>query len=229
MKSPDTPWKKRPNELLFIVSNGRLFSKKSFIEKFKKLGSENLRVGIPLYSHDPKIHDLITQKKGSWRETVKGIENLAENGINVELRVLVEAFNYRSLGETAEFISKRFGKIERVVFINLKYTGNAFINRKKVFVKYLDSVKFVEKAAGTLRENGFEVKLFHFPLCVLKSEFWGMAEGITKNKTELAFPKQCRGCSRKEECPMIWKTYLTITGSGEFQSVGKGGSAKAKK
>ncbi|MCX6802457.1 MAG: radical SAM protein [Candidatus Diapherotrites archaeon] len=221
--------KKRPNELLFIVSNGRLFSKKRFAEKFKKLSRQNLRIGIPLYSHDPKIHDLITQRKGSWKETVQGIENLAENGVKVELRILMEALNYKDLKETAEFISRKFQNIERIVLINLKYSGNAFINRGDVFVKCSEVAPFVEEVALILMKKGFEVKLFHFPLCTIRSDFWEMAKGTTKNTAELAFAAQCRDCRMKKECPMIWKTYLAIAGGSEFQPIRTASQAKAKK
>jgi His-Xaa-Ser system radical SAM maturase HxsC len=206
----------RPDILVFLVSNGRMFSYPEFTKRFHKIGIRNLRIGIAIYSHDPRIHDSITMCDGSWNQTVEGIKNLLMLGIRVELRIIVSKLNFSSLNKTAEFISMNLKGVERVVFINMKYTGNAFLNRKKIFVRYGKLVPHVTKASDILLRTGIPVKLFHFPLCTLSRKYRSLAKGVTKQKSELAFTDACKTCSSRGDCPMIWKTYLTLTGEDEF-------------
>jgi His-Xaa-Ser system radical SAM maturase HxsC len=210
---------KHPEKFLFVVSNGRKFASEEFTKKLADLNLGNFRLGIALYSHKANVHDEITQAKGSWQEAVQGIKNLLKYGFKVELRILVEKLNYQEMEETARFIVDNFNGLERVVFINLKYTGNAFINRKKVFVRYGKVVPFIQKAADVLLENGFEVKLFHFPLCIIDKKYWKLAEGTTKQENELTLLEKCELCIVKERCPKIWKSYLPLAGSDEFQPI----------
>ncbi|MEM4662741.1 MAG: radical SAM protein [Candidatus Diapherotrites archaeon] len=211
--------KTHPEKFIFVVSNGRKFSDKSFVTQLNKYALEPIRFGIAIYSHDPKVHDSITLTKGSWNETVQGIKNLLERGFKVELRILVEKANYKYLNKTAKFIIKNFKGLERVVFINLKYTGNAFINRHKIFVRYYKAAPYVQQAADILLKAGTEVRLFHFPLCILNKEYWHLAEGVTKQETELTLLKKCKICRVKEKCPKIWKSYLPLAGEKEFKPI----------
>lgn len=208
-----------PEKEIFLVTNGRAFVSQDFVKRMAYLKLKRFKLGIPIYSHDPKIHDKITRVKGSWNETVKGIENLLENDFLVEIRVIVEKMNYRDLKKTAEFITEHFKGVGRVVFINIKYTGNAFLHRDKVFVRYTEAVPFVQKAADVLVKKGIETRLFHFPLCTIDRKYWHMATGITKSKRELTYLKQCLYCDVQEECPMIWKTYVVLAGTREFKPV----------
>ncbi len=121
----------RPDILIFVVSNGRMFSYPDFANRIAELGIRNLRVGIALYSHNSDVHDSITMSKGSWKQTVEGIKNLLRLGLRIELRIIVNRLNHSTMEDTAAFISKDFNKIERAVFINMKYTGNAFRNRNR--------------------------------------------------------------------------------------------------
>ncbi|MFH1235024.1 MAG: radical SAM protein [Candidatus Diapherotrites archaeon] len=208
--------KKHPEKFIFIVTNGRRFSEKDFFEKLLSLEIEPLRFGIPLYSHREEVHDRITRAKGSWSETIQGIKNLLGKGFKVELRILVEKANYRELKETAKFAAEAFPGLERVVFINLKYTGNAFLNREQVFLRIAKSNPFVLEAADLLLEKGIETKLFHFPLCTIPEKYRPLAEGITKQESELTLLGKCNSCRAKASCPQIWKTYLPLAGEEEF-------------
>ena len=204
---------------VFIVSNGRMFCYREFTEKFANMGLENLKVGIALYGHEKKTHDAITRIPESFEQTVKGVKNLIEFGIPVELRVIVSELNYKTLKDIAEYIVGNLKGVYRVVFINMKYTGNAYINRKVLFVKYKDVVPHAEKAADILLKNNIDVKLFHFPLCIIKKKYWELAKGVTKQESELMFVEACKRCKVKDECPRIWKSYWVLAGDKEFKAV----------
>jgi His-Xaa-Ser system radical SAM maturase HxsC len=210
---------RRPGILVFLVSNGRMFSYPEFAKGFSNLGIRNLRVGIAIYSHDPVVHESITMSQGSWQQTIQGIKTLLGLGIRVELRIIVNRLNYASLDETARFISANLKGVERVVFINMKYTGNAFRNRREIFIRYSELAPYITRAASILLKSGIDVRLFHFPLCTLPEKYRELAKGVTKQKAELAFAKACKTCKSKKDCPMIWRTYLTMAGEEEFRPV----------
>ena len=211
--------KKHPDLYIFLVTNGRLFAQETFTRRLAELNLGNFMVGIAIYGHKPEIHERITRRTGSFDDVVKGIKNLLKYNINVELRIIVNKINYRSMARMAEFICKEFSGVKRVVFINMKYTGNAFIYRKQLFVKITQSNPHVERAVDILLKNGFEVRLFHFPLCTIKKRYWELAKGVTKQVNELMFVKACERCEKKEECPMIWKTYYVLAGDDEFKPI----------
>lgn len=208
-----------PNIGIFIASNGRMFSYSEYAKRLIKVGLSNISFGIALYGHTTEIHDAVTQSPGSFEQSTKGIRNLTGLGVPVEVRIIVNKMNYKYLVDFAEYVLENFKGVFRVVFINMKYTGNAYINKKSIFVKYEDLVPFAEKAASLLVKNNIQVKLFHFPLCTIKEEFRGMAKGVTKQKRELKFIKECEKCSAREECPMIWKSYWAIAGESEFSAI----------
>lgn len=209
----------RPDIMVFLVSNGRMFSYPEFARRVSGLGIKNLRVGMAIYSHDPAVHDSITMNQGSWEQTAKGIKNLMGLGIRVELRIIVNRLNYASMEDTARYMSSNFIGVERVVFINMKYTGNAFRNREGIFVRYRELAPYTASAVGILLKAGIDVRLFHFPLCTLPDKYRELATGLTKQKAELTFVEACKDCKSRQDCPMIWKTYLILAGDDEFRPI----------
>jgi His-Xaa-Ser system radical SAM maturase HxsC len=211
--------KKHPDLYIFLVTNGRLFAYESFAKKLADLNLGNFMVGVALYGHKAEIHDKITRAPKSFEQTVKGIRNLIKHNIDVELRIIINKINYRTMPETAAFICDEFEGVRRVVFINMKYTGNAYVNRDKLFVRYKDSNPYVEKAVDTLLEKGIAVRMFHFPFCTIEQKYWEFSKGVTKQSTELMFVKACENCEMREECPRIWKTYYVLAGDEEFKPI----------
>jgi len=211
---------KKPNIYTFMVSNGRMFAYRDYTKKFSELPLGDFMVGITLYGSTPEIHDKITMAKGSFEQTVKGIKNLLDFNIRVEVRTIISKMNYKDMENLAKFVTENFKGIERFVFVNMKITGNAYKNRDKLIIKYTDLIPYVEKATDILLNAGIKTRLYHFPLCMLDAKYIDFATGVTKELEELKFAPQCESCKLKEECPMIWKTYAFFVGTDEFKPIG---------
>lgn len=213
--------KERDPEMdIFVVSNGRMFCYREFAERLAKIKLRRLKLGIAIYGHNAETHDAITRTPGSFGQTVSGVKNLIELGIPVELRVIISKLNYRHLEEMAEYVAGTLSGVYRLVFINMKFTGNAFKNRKSLFVRYREIVPHAQRAADIITgRTGIDVKLFHFPLCTIESKYWEYAKGVTKQKSELMFVDECEKCKVREDCPMIWKGYWALAGDGEFKAI----------
>jgi len=212
---------RHPELYIFVVSNGRMFSYMDFARRLAGMGLGNFRVAVSLYSHRAETHDAITRAEGSFEQTTAGIRNLLELRVPTEVRTVINRLNYRELPEIAAFIAGEFPGIDRAVFMNMKITGNAYINREQVLVKISDVVPYAAKAARILRSKGMEARLYHFPLCTLPRDLWPLASGITKaEKEELTLVKACGRCKARKDCPEIWKSYACLAGDGEFKAVG---------
>jgi SynChlorMet cassette radical SAM/SPASM protein ScmF len=67
---------------LTVETNGTLCSRK-IAEKIASV--ENAFVSVSLDAADPEIHDWVRGRKGSFAETITGIENLVRNGIHPQI------------------------------------------------------------------------------------------------------------------------------------------------
>ncbi len=211
---------RHPSLYMFMVTNGRLFAYEEFVKKLADLNLGNFRVGVALYGHTQEIQEAVTRSKNSFKQTVQGIKNLLSFGIPTEVRTIINRINYQHMEELANFIVKEFQGIDRMIFINMKITGNAYRNRDKVLVKYTELVPYVERAVKVLIENNINTRLYHFPLCTIPKHLWNLAKGITKSETnELTFVEECEKCELRNECPRIWKSYVVFAGKDEFKAV----------
>lgn len=72
-------------------------------EKIKLLKEVEATVQVSLYSMNPDVHDGITKRKGSWRQTKTAIEKLRENNIPCFIACPTMKQNFNSYFEVVEF------------------------------------------------------------------------------------------------------------------------------
>jgi radical SAM protein with 4Fe4S-binding SPASM domain len=85
-----------------LITNGRKLNDKGYVEKLEKSGLDFVQV--TLESHKPKVHDLMTASKGSWKETVEGIENVVPTHIYASTNTTLSKYNAADFLETMDFI-----------------------------------------------------------------------------------------------------------------------------
>lgn len=86
-----------------------LFSNATLVtsEIAKKLGKLYINMfSTSVYSLKDKVHDQITCVPGSLKKTLKGIELLKENGVNVEVKSMICKDNYQEIDNMADFCKK---------------------------------------------------------------------------------------------------------------------------
>ncbi len=213
---------KLPHAEIAILSNSRMFSYKEYVKKlFSGLNKNKIYVAAPLYSNKPEVHDNITRVKNSFKQTTMGIENLLKYGIRVEIRVVVNGLNYKTLETTSKFIIKKFKKPFKVTFVSISFVGNAKKNVSEVGVKITDTVFNLERACEMLKREGINVKLYHYPLCVLNKKYFKEAERIAVQKNKVVFLDTCKNCGFKERCCGVWSSYIDEFGPHEFRYMPK--------
>jgi His-Xaa-Ser system radical SAM maturase HxsC len=199
-----------PEATIHLLTNGRRFSDVAFVAKFEKLIRERIVIGIPLHSDNYIDHDMIAGAKGSFYETMKGLQNLGILGYQVELRVILLQQNVRRLAKIAEFISLNLPFVSQVSIMGLEITGLAEKNYSKVWIDPMDCANELVRFVAILEESYIHCRLFNMPLCLLPKQLWGYAVQSISNwkKTNAS---QCNKCLVKDRCCGLFSTSSALS------------------
>lgn len=191
--------------ILHILTNGRTFAYKDFLDDFRKVRPYKTLLGIPLHADNSKLHDYISQSNGSFEETIHGLDNLYAGGENIELRIVTSKLNYTNLPSLAKMITKRYRHCKHVCLMGLEMMGNAMINRDKVWVTYDKIWQYIREATYILLMNGIDTELYNYPLCIVDKDLQPTyRKSITPSKIE--YLNECEFCKRKHECGGFFRT-----------------------
>ncbi len=104
-----------------LITNGRRFKDENYVAGLVEKGLDYTQITIE--SNKPEVHDKITQVKGSWEETVKGIENALKQNFYVSTNTTLSKYTINHVEEIVDFLHqlgiKNFG------FNALIYSGRA--------------------------------------------------------------------------------------------------------
>ncbi|MFC1804890.1 radical SAM protein [Candidatus Omnitrophota bacterium] len=221
---------KQKGLIVHVFTNGRRLEDAQFAKDMVNSGVDIITEVF--HSHNPKIHDYITRRKGSFRQMVRGIANLHSLGFyNLHAMLVIHKQNYRDLKRLAEFlISLKF----QVSFESLELEGNALDNFKELAVRLSELVPFIEEAFDFFIEKGFNFAVHCFPLCLFKEKYWRYFSNTRYwlLATNYAFKKntgkrvvmtprvnlgvKCIDCTLKKYCPGTWESYYRYFGEEEL-------------
>ncbi len=192
-----------------LLTNGRSFSSMKLVNKLVSTCPSYMTVAIPIHGHNNVLHDSITRAEGSFEQTVRGIENLLQVGVAVELRVVVSKLNNHHITDIAELISKKFSKVRVVNFVGLETRGNCAANIEQVYVDYGEAFLAMKEAIWLLMKNGINVGIYNFPLCMVNRGYWALCKkSITTEKVR--FANECEKCQVKSICGGFFNTTLSM-------------------
>lgn len=196
---------KFPETTVHLLSNGRSFANAQYTKLFEDIDKEKLLIGIPLHSDYSGDHDMITQIKGSFSETMLGLYQLAAINIDIELRILIHKINWKRLPEIANFIYKNLPFVNFVAFMEMEYIGNAIQNHDLLWVDPYEYQKELEEAVLTLSHWRIPVCIYNLPHCILPQTLHSYAErSISDWKT--CFCDFCNECAMQEQCSGLFST-----------------------
>jgi MoaA/NifB/PqqE/SkfB family radical SAM enzyme len=214
-----------------MFSNGRRFSDKAFAEELVSAGVD--RITEVFHSHIPKLHDAITQRPGSFRQMLEGIDNLHRLGFDtIHTLVTVHKQNYRSLKELTGFLLSL--KPNAISFDALVLEGQALKNFQQLAVRLSDSAPFLEEAFDLLIRKNLTFAVRSFPLCIFKEKYrrYFVNDRYSLLLCNFAFKKnskkwliktnglnlgiKCVDCQIKKNCPGTWGVYYCFFGEDEL-------------
>lgn len=126
-----------------IFTNATIISQ----QLLESLKTNNIKVHVSLYGHMPKIHDLITQKIGSFDKTIKNIQLMVSLGIAVDVAITFMRENEDYYDEIITFVKKLGVKYYKHDII--RGTSNNHIDvhcctkKEVISTKYKTSPRFI--------------------------------------------------------------------------------------
>lgn len=185
---------------LHVLTNGRHFSN----SRFAKLVSEktkNIRIafGIPLYSTRALTHDYLVGRHGAFDDTVAGIINAGNLGINIELRFIPTKLNINELPDLIEFTCRVFSNINQISVMGLESIGWARKNWKRVSIDNYKDTEIFSALDKVSQRTNMPLVFFNYPLCQLPRSVWPFAvQSISDWKNY--YPEECNKCTMKKSC-----------------------------
>jgi len=219
-------------------TSGRMFSSIDFCKKIVLAGMNEFSPA--LHGHTAKLHDFLTRRKGSFRQTVLGIHNikkLTKGRMRILTNTVVNKYNYKFLPQIADLLVKL--GVGQYQFAFVHALGNAGSNFKDIVPKKSDIMPYLKKGLDVGIDRGLRVMAEAIPLCLMKgyekcvSEFYipptETREGgstiekfeevrVREGKTKFSQCKICKYCS---VCEGPWKEYPQYYGDKEFKAVVK--------
>lgn len=213
--------KNHPNSRILLLSNGRMFAYENFTKKI--LQFDNLDLALPIHGFNARSHDSITRTPGSFSDLISGLKNIKSYKKNhqIEIRIILTKATYRNLIKITRFIVKNIPWADRLVYIFMEIEGQAAKNIQTIGLKFSNiKIENLQRIITLARNNYNDVRLYHFPLCVIPRNLWKYA-WRTLPKEEVTFLKKCGFCDYKKLCLGIHTNYIKLYGSAEFNPIKK--------
>lgn len=193
-----------------FLTNGRTFSNHLFSKKFVEYSPESIRIAIPLYGYDSFTHDGITNANGSFIQTIQGIKNLLTEKMDIELRIVVSKLNFNYMDNIADMIINNLSGVSCINIMAIEMMGNAAKNAEDVWIEYNESFKSSKNCIRKLISNGYDVKLYNFPLCKVEEPYWPLCvKSISDYK--IRYNMECENCDVKTICGGVFGSTLSFS------------------
>ncbi len=192
-----------PYTEFLLLTNGRAFCSKEYVDSFIHTTPPNLQLGIPIHGHNAELHDYIVQSTGAFEQTRAGLKHLLASGATIELRIVVSKLNADYFTEIAKLISAEFKGVHSVKIIGLEMTGNAAKNRDAVWISYPDAFQKSKRGIDIMVSSGIDVGLYNFPLCAVEKKYWNICEKSISDY-KIRYAPECENCNVKDACGGIF-------------------------
>lgn len=188
-----------------------------------------------LHGHNSKSHDLLTGRKESFDQTIKGLSNLHLLDQYVITNTVITSFNYRHLQSIADLLISH--NVAQIQFAYIHNVGNGKVNMDTLTPKIADILPYVFSAIRTVITNNVKCMIESIPICLMKefskycSEYFMPKievrdthyvdvdfEYTRKYKLKIKTLK-CESCILYNTCEGAWIEYIQKFGDGEISPI----------
>lgn len=188
-----------PNTFIDILTNGRTFSKESYVKKLAAVDNKNCTYAIPIYSDDPVTHDYVVQSKGAFNQTIQGILNLKKYHQNVEIRIVIHKQTVPRLYELCEFITRNLLFVDHVALMGLEMMGFTPINLDDLWIDPFEYKDILSECVYLLNSYKIPNSVYNHQLCTINEDVYpNYRKSISDWKNE--YVDECSKCIRIEDC-----------------------------
>ena len=182
----------------------------------------------------PGVHDRLTGVRGSFRKSLRGLDNMLALKLSVGVNLLVTAHNHGNLDQALKFFMDR--GVSSFVIIYPLYVGRLRRNFRNIGVSMPKASDGICKALDLADAAGLGggVKALNMPPCLLPGHE-DRAVDLYRFNTVVAFPHGtvrdldrdtaeakghgpvCASCAFKAKCPGVDFNYLSLFGWKGFR------------
>lgn len=149
-----------------IQTNARKLKDIKYLNELIKSGINEYY--ITLLSEKKETHEKLTQKKNSFEETIKGINNLNQKKLKTIISIVVTKTNYKDLPKTVNFINNSMEHVKEIHFWN--YLPMNKTDSENLIENYEKIIPFLKKAINNFDKNK-KIELKYFPKCIFHESF----------------------------------------------------------
>ena len=173
--------KKMGYQRIQVVTNGRMFFYKNFLQEAIETGLNEITFSI--HGHTAKLHDKLTGIKGSFDQAIVALKNsLLNRELIVNIDICINKQNIKYLREILENFIKlgvyEFDLLQIVPF------GRAWNNRQRLFYNLSKEVSYLKKALELSKDNRLHIWTNRFPAEYLEG-FESMIQDPSKLHSEM--------------------------------------------
>jgi sulfatase maturation enzyme AslB (radical SAM superfamily) len=98
----------RPEIMIHVRTNARTFSNSSFVKRHAALNKAKIVFEAGVFSEDSAVHDEITRTQNSHAQTLRGIDNILDEGMKASARIVLCDKNIGILKNTLDFLLEKY-------------------------------------------------------------------------------------------------------------------------
>jgi His-Xaa-Ser system radical SAM maturase HxsC len=188
-----------PRTALHVLSNGRTFADAAFAKRLSEIAHPDLMIGIPVYSDLSHIHDYVVQADGAFDETIRGIMNLKQFGVPVEIRVVLHKQTIPRLAALASFLTRNLLFVDHVALMGLEMMGFTKANLDDLWIDPAAYQAELTAAVETLDRARMNVSIYNSQLCLMDPKIWRFTKRSISDWKQEYMP-ECEGCGVMDQC-----------------------------
>ena len=205
-----------------------------------------LSITTSIHSLKSEVHDAITHCPGSWKRSIRGLQNAHAHGIRITVKHCIAKPNYRDMPDFVDFIYETFSDDVGLLFCSIDYCGISGEATEAVQVDFKTEGPFIERAFDRVicyrdkEGRSRNVTIADTPLCCVDPYYWGFFSSASKHeisayaaptndaahKTSLRVPSDCntfflacKRCDAEELCPGAWRTACELFGEEAVEPI----------
>jgi len=190
-----------------------------------------------LHGHNSELHDLHTERKDSFNETVMALSNLSKLDQYVITNTVITKLNYKYLPQISELLISL--NVAQVQFAFVHAVGNGELNIDSITPKITDILPSLFSALTIAIDNDVKCMAESIPPCLMK-EFRSYCSEPFMPSTEVRDthyvdpnfentrihklklkPEKCRQCLLFKTCEGPWIEYISKYGDGELKPINR--------
>lgn len=213
---------------IHMNTHARGFKTPEIVRQYMDAGLNSVMVSI--HGHTREIQDGIHRVKGAFDQMIKGVENVAANGLLYRFFTVICRANMDHLPDIVQFAHDRFTAFSSMIFCYPVIKELEGFDKESILIKYSEVKPRIRATIEKGSELGVRVLAQLIPPCLLdehyylatefrRPDFYASEPAVTKfasfiEEDRLLLPA-CQSCEARTFCPRIQYNYVEHYGDME--------------